>query len=218
VLIARRYRGYGVPLLDLIQEGVIGLVRAIDKFDWRRGFKLSTYATWWIRQACQRAVANQSRTIRIPVHVQESRRRVLRERARLEGLLHREPTGAELAVATGLTRARVRDALELTEASVSLNTPVGEDGEVELGELLPDPSVSDPADDLQLELLRLHVDAAVASLPDGQRRVLELRYGLTEDPADFREVGRRLGMTTERARLNEEAGLRALAVSLADEH
>src|SRR5580765_2491393 len=143
VHIARRYVGHSVPLGDLIQEGVIGLNRAAEKFDWRKGFKFSTYATWWIRQACQRAVANQSKTIRIPVHVDERRRKLARARQRFEASEGREPTVEELALAAEIDVHHAQEALDAVEANISLNRPVGDDADGELGDLLADPDSFD---------------------------------------------------------------------------
>jgi RNA polymerase primary sigma factor len=214
ISIARRYQGHGMPLLDLIQEGVIGLNRAVEKFDWRRGFKFSTYATWWIRQACQRAISNQSATIRVPTHVHERRVRLARARQRLEAANGAPPTAEELAAETGLALRHVEEALGAVEASVSLNQSVtaGEDGE--LGDLLSDPNAVDPFDEADDSLQREAVRRALRKLPDRERRLLELRFGVDCDPQSLESIGRELGLTRERIRQLEQQALAKLEAEL----
>jgi RNA polymerase primary sigma factor len=215
VHIARRFMGQGVPLGDLIQEGVIGLNRAVEKFDWRKGYKFSTYATWWIRQACQRGVANQSRTIRVPVHVNERRQKLARARSRLETSLGREPTHEELAKASGLQLAHVEEALSAADASVSLNQAIGGDGDGELGDLFADQNASDPLEDAVDVLDRQRVRDAVRALPERQRRIVELRFGLDCEAMSLEAIGRELGLTRERVRQLETDALRRLGDVLA---
>ena len=216
ISIAKRYQGHDVPLLDLVQDGVIGLNRAVEKFDWRRGFKFSTYATWWIRQACQRAIAGQSRTIRVPSHVEERRVKLSRARRQLETRLGREPTREELVEATGLSKAHVDEALDVAEARVSLNQTVGAEDEGELGDLFRDPSADDPAERAFESLERLGIRRSVASLPERERRVIELRFGLDGDPQPLESIGKELGISRERVRQLEADALAQLADELGD--
>jgi RNA polymerase primary sigma factor len=214
VSIATRYQGHGVPLGDLIQEGAVGLNRAVEKFDWRRGFKFSTYATWWIRQACQRAISNQSQTIRIPAHVHERRLKLARLGREFEVQHGREPTVEELAAASGYELVHVDEALGAVEASVSLNQTVGNEGDGELGELFADPDAADPAEQAGTTLRRQAVRAALRGLPELERQVLELRFGFAGEQKSLEEIERELGISRARARALEQEAFARLGREL----
>jgi RNA polymerase primary sigma factor len=208
--ITRNYTKATVPLLDLIQEGNLGLIRAVEKFDYRLGYKLSTYATWWIRQAITRALADQGRTIRLPVHVADQVRRLLRARRQLAQKLNREPTLAELARETQQSDERVRELLELVETPVSLETPVG-DGESLYGDLIEDVHALAPDEQSAEEARTRELAGALEQLNPRMRRVLSLRFGLDgESPQTLEEVGTQLGITRERVRQLETRALREL--------
>jgi len=214
--ITRNYVNSGVPLLDLIQEGNLGLIRAVEKFDYRMGYKLSTYATWWIRQAVTRAIADQGRTIRLPVHVVDQVRRVMRARRILTQKLNRDPLPEELAKESGLEPKRVRELLDLVEDPVSLETPVG-DGDSMYGDMLEDINSEQP-DVALADLLRgVELLAALESLNERMRHVLELRFGLNgQIPKTLEEVGSELGVTRERVRQLESRALRELQAAAPD--
>jgi RNA polymerase primary sigma factor len=216
VSIAKRYRGHGVPFGDLIQDGVIGLNRAVEKFDWRKGFKFSTYATWWIRQAVQRSIAGQSRTIRVPTHVHERRQTLKRHARKLEPELGRPATHEELAKSTGLDLRYVEEALDVAEARVSLNQTIGDDEDNELGNLFADENAEDPEELAEDALRRRAVREALAELPERESRILELRFGLDGEPQSLEAIGAELGLTRERIRQLEGEALEKLGGTLGD--
>src|SRR4051812_2909356 len=214
--ITRNYTKAGVPLLDLIQEGNLGLIRAVEKFDYRMGYKLSTYATWWIRQAVTRALADQGRTIRLPVHVAEQVRRLLRSRRQLAQKLNREPTVTELAKESQLPEEKVRDLLELVEDPVSLDTPVG-DGDSLYGDMIEDIHSERPEAQTARNLRHRELAVALSTLNPRMRHVLALRFGLDGGlPKTLEEVGSQLGVTRERVRQLESRALRELRLAAPD--
>ena len=214
VHVAKRYRGHGVPFGDLIQDGVIGLNRAVEKFDWRKGFKFSTYATWWIRQAVQRSVAGQARTIRVPTHVHERRQTLNRHARKLDAELGRAPTHEELAKATGLKLQHVAEALSVPEARASLNSPVGDDDGNEFGDLFADETADSPEELAEDALRARAVREALADLPERERRILELRFGIDAEPQSLEKIGAELELTRERVRQLEAQALARLSGTL----
>ncbi len=211
ISIAKRYAKRGVPFSDLVQEGNIGLIHAADKFDYRRGFKFSTYATWWIRQGVTRAIADQGRTVRLPVHLWEKVNKMTRASQELQQELGREPTRAELARALKTTPAKVERMMRIAKEPTSLDTPVGEEGEVSLGDFIADEEALEPHDAAFKRILKEEMARALDSLTPNEARVLQLRYGLNDGEANtLEEVGDKMGYTRERIRQLEIQALRKL--------
>ena len=213
VSLARKSQGQDLPLLDLIQEGILGLIRAAEKFDWRRGYKFSTYATFWIRQAIQRGIANKSRTIRVPVHIGQRERKIARVSRELRAHLGREPTDEEIAEAAEITVADIDEVRDTQRTVTSLDRPVGEEGETSFGDLIPS-DAPEPEEEVEVSLREAALHRALDRLPDRERQVLKYRFGMNDvDPTPLRETGRLMGMSPESVRQVEGRALKRLAAT-----